>query len=155
MVPGIVDEPLIVRVVAVGKFHMIKATSPPPTELKFGGDQVKVFPDPAVSTLMMSGVDALGEFRKFRIAMLARFAAVILSMCTPALRVTKALVPGGMVAGSGVPFAAVSTTVPGQAARLVEFERNVLNALEKPTSPDWFTEAVGWLAPAAICGSEE
>ena len=133
MVPGIVREPLRVKVVAVGKFHRMYGAFAFWNPLKFGGDQVKLFDTPLVSTLMISGVAAVGKLLNCRVEIFARFAAVISSMfCTPEVSVTEAVAPWF-----------VSTTLFVQLARLADWERNVLNALEKPMSPDWLTDAVG------------
>ena len=88
MVPGIVENRSESSVVAVGKFHRMYGALAFWSPLKFGGVQVKLFDTPVVSTLMISGVEALGVgellLPNCRMLILARFAAVMLRMfCIP------------------------------------------------------------------------
>lgn len=74
-VPGTVDKPLNVSWVAVGKFHSMYPAAAFWMPLKFGGDQVKLFPAPVVSMLTINGMVAAGVFLNCRMEMLASLAA--------------------------------------------------------------------------------
>src|SRR5450432_3985929 len=129
MVPGIVELPPIVTWVAVAKFHSMYAALEFWTPLKFPGVQEKLFPTPLVSTLMTSGIEAVGEFRNVRVEILARLAAEMSRMfVVDGVSVTKALVLAASGNLSAVPLASVSTSVLAQLAMSADSPTNVVNA---------------------------